>query len=95
MRVAVLAKATTFNRGFGGLETQNKLLCEGLAEAGNDVTVFSPRPDGSSHHSEFSSEPPSPNPKSEIRSSKQTLNPKHQILNVWNLEFRICLEFRI
>jgi len=44
MRIAVFIKATTFNRNFGGLEIQNKLLCEGLAEAGHAVYVISPRP---------------------------------------------------
>jgi len=43
MRIAVFIKRTTFHEGFGGLETQNKLLCEGLAEKGHDITVFSPK----------------------------------------------------
>jgi len=43
MRIAVFIKKTTFHKGYGGLETQNKLLCEGLAERGHDVTVFSPK----------------------------------------------------
>lgn len=43
MRIAIFIKRTTFHKGFGGLETQNKLLCEGLAERGHDVTVFSPK----------------------------------------------------
>lgn len=43
MRIAVFIKKTTFHKGFGGLETQNKVLCEGLAERGHDVTVFAPK----------------------------------------------------
>lgn len=43
MRVAVFIKRTTFHQGFGGFETQNKVLCEGLAERGYQVTVFAPR----------------------------------------------------
>lgn len=42
MRIAVFVKSTTFNKGYGGLETQNKVLCEGLVKRGHDVTVFSP-----------------------------------------------------
>lgn len=45
MRIAVFIKSTTFHKGFGGLETQNKMLCEGLYKAGYSVTVFSPKKD--------------------------------------------------
>jgi len=45
MRIAVFIKRTTFHKGYGGLETQNKLLCEGLAERGHDITIFSPKLD--------------------------------------------------
>ena len=45
MRIAVFIKRTTFHKGYGGLETQNKILCEGLAERGHDITVFSPQLD--------------------------------------------------
>ncbi|HOM77591.1 glycosyltransferase family 4 protein [Patescibacteria group bacterium] len=45
MRIAVLVKSTTFHSGYGGLETQNKLLCEGLVRRGYDVLVFSPQQD--------------------------------------------------
>src|SRR3989344_3374780 len=43
MKIAVFTKATTFHEGYGGLETQNKALCEKLAERGHKVTVFSPQ----------------------------------------------------
>ena len=46
MRIAVFIKSTTFNKGYGGLETQNKVLCEGLAGRGHEVVVFSPAKDG-------------------------------------------------
>ncbi|MBN1162287.1 glycosyltransferase family 4 protein [Patescibacteria group bacterium] len=42
MRVAVFIKRTTFHDGFGGMETQNKVLCEGLMKKGFEVVVFSP-----------------------------------------------------
>lgn len=42
MRLAVFIKSTTFNKNHGGLETQNKVLCEGLAKRGYEVIVFSP-----------------------------------------------------
>jgi glycosyltransferase involved in cell wall biosynthesis len=42
MKIAVFIKSTTFNKGYGGLETQNKVLCEGLAGRGHEVVVFSP-----------------------------------------------------
>ncbi|RJR26409.1 glycosyltransferase family 1 protein [candidate division WWE3 bacterium] len=43
MKIAVFIKATTFHKLHGGLETQNKTLCEGLARLGHKVVVFSPR----------------------------------------------------
>jgi glycosyltransferase involved in cell wall biosynthesis len=43
MRIAVFAKSTTFHKNYGGLETQNKVLCEGLVQRGHEVTVFSPK----------------------------------------------------
>ncbi len=43
MRIAVFIKGTTFHSGYGGLETQNKILCEGLVRVGHDVSVFSPK----------------------------------------------------
>ncbi|KKS20166.1 MAG: Glycosyl transferase group 1 [candidate division WWE3 bacterium GW2011_GWE1_41_72] len=43
MKIAVFIKSTTFSGSYGGLETQNKLLCEGLALRGHKVTVFTPR----------------------------------------------------
>lgn len=43
MRIATFIKSTTFHSGYGGLETQNKSLCEGLAQRGHDVLVFSPQ----------------------------------------------------
>lgn len=45
MRIAVFIKKTTNHVGFGGMEVQNKLLCEGLCERGHDVVVFSPKAD--------------------------------------------------
>lgn len=42
MRIAVFIKSTTFHKGFGGLESQNKVLCEGLAGRGNEIVVYSP-----------------------------------------------------
>lgn len=45
MNIAVFIKGTTFHKGFGGLETQNKLLCEGLSQRGHTITVFSPQKD--------------------------------------------------
>lgn len=47
MKIAVFIKSTTFNKGYGGLETQNKVLCEGLAKRGHEIIVFSPLKDGS------------------------------------------------
>lgn len=43
MKIAVFIKSTTFSGSYGGLETQNKLLCEGLVSRGHKVTVFTPR----------------------------------------------------
>ncbi len=43
MRIALFIKSTTFHEGYGGLETQNKALCDGLARRGHDVLVFSPQ----------------------------------------------------
>lgn len=43
MNIAVFIKRTTFHKGFGGLETQNKTLCEGLVDRGHRVTVLSPK----------------------------------------------------
>lgn len=43
MRLAIFIKGTHFHTGFGGLETQNKVLCEGLAKRGHEVIVFSPQ----------------------------------------------------
>jgi glycosyltransferase involved in cell wall biosynthesis len=43
MRIAVFIKRTTYHEGYGGLETQNRALCEGLASSGHDVSVFSPQ----------------------------------------------------
>lgn len=45
MKIAVFIKSTAFNKGYGGLETQNKVLCEGLVKRGHEVTVFSPARD--------------------------------------------------
>jgi glycosyltransferase involved in cell wall biosynthesis len=45
MNIAVFIKKTTFHSGYGGLEVQNKLLCEGLTKRGHKVTVFSPKND--------------------------------------------------
>ncbi|MBI4091415.1 hypothetical protein HY419_01530, partial [candidate division WWE3 bacterium] len=43
MNIAIVVKSTTFQQGYGGLEVQNRLLAEGLAQAGNKVTVYSPK----------------------------------------------------
>ncbi len=43
MRIAVFIKSTTFHTGYGGLETQNKTLCEGLVRRGHDISVFAPQ----------------------------------------------------
>lgn len=45
MKIAVFIKSTTLHKNHGGLETQNKVLCEGLVKKGNQVTVFSPKRD--------------------------------------------------
>lgn len=43
MNIAVFIKSTTFHKGYGGFEIQNRLLCEGLVSRGHKVTVYSPR----------------------------------------------------
>lgn len=43
MKIGVFIKSTTFHKGFGGLQTQNKGLCEELVKRGHIVTVFSPK----------------------------------------------------
>lgn len=43
MNIAVFIKSTAFHKGSGGLETQNKSLCEELVKRGHAVTVFSPK----------------------------------------------------
>lgn len=43
MRIAVFIKSTTFHKGYGGLQTQNKALCEELSKRGHDIVVFSPQ----------------------------------------------------
>lgn len=45
MRIAVFVKNTTLHASFGGLETQNQVLCEGLVSHGNEVVIFSPKRD--------------------------------------------------
>ncbi len=45
VRIAVFIKSTTFHPHFGGLETQNRQLCEGLATRGHKVIVFAPKGD--------------------------------------------------
>ena len=45
MRIAVFVKGTIFHSVYGGLETQNQVLCEGLAKNGHDVTIFTPQRD--------------------------------------------------
>jgi len=43
MRIAFFIKSTTFHNGYGGLETQNRALCEELVARGHDILVFSPQ----------------------------------------------------
>jgi len=43
MKIAVFIKRTTFHKGYGGLETQNKVLCEELVKRGHKIIVFSPK----------------------------------------------------
>lgn len=43
MKIAVFIKSTTFHKNSGGLESQNKVLCEGLTKRGHNVTIFSPK----------------------------------------------------
>lgn len=45
MNIAVFIKSTTFHKNYGGLETLNKILCEGLVSRGHNVYVFSPKKD--------------------------------------------------
>jgi len=45
MKIAVFTKSTTLHKGHGGLETQNKELCEGLSKRGHKITIFSPKKD--------------------------------------------------
>lgn len=45
MNIAVITKSTTLHKGHGGLETQNKALCEGLSKRGHKITIFSPKKD--------------------------------------------------
>ena len=89
MRIAVFIKSTTFNKSFGGLETQNKLLCEGLADGGHGVVVIAPAPDISLRYSELGLESAPQNPKSKIQSSnvKEGGNTKYQILNTKYLKY--------
>lgn len=42
MNIAIFIKSTTFHKGSGGLESQNKVLSEGLVKRGHRVTIFSP-----------------------------------------------------
>lgn len=42
MRIAIFIKNTIYHGKFGGLETQNHNLVEGLKRAGHSVTVFAP-----------------------------------------------------
>jgi len=43
MKIAVFIKATTFHKGHGGLEIQNRTICEELVKRGHVITVFSPK----------------------------------------------------
>jgi glycosyltransferase involved in cell wall biosynthesis len=43
MKIAVFIKATTFHKGHGGLEIQNRIICEELAKRGHVITIFSPK----------------------------------------------------
>ncbi len=43
MKIAIFIKSTTHHRNYGGMETQNKVLCDELALRGYQVTVFSPQ----------------------------------------------------
>ncbi len=52
MKIAVFIKSTTFSGSYGGLETQNKLLCEGLVSRGHKVTVFTPKEASRKEHVE-------------------------------------------
>jgi glycosyltransferase involved in cell wall biosynthesis len=43
MKIAVFIKSTTFHKGHGGLEIQNKTICEEFVKRGHLITVFSLR----------------------------------------------------
>ncbi len=45
MKIAVFAKSTTLHKNYGGLETQNRALCEELTKRGHEITIFSPKRD--------------------------------------------------
>jgi len=45
MKIAVFIKSTTFHKNHGGLEIQNRVVCEELVKRGHEVVVFSPRGD--------------------------------------------------
>lgn len=45
MRIAVLIKNTHLHKFYGGMETQNKVLVEGLAMLGHEIRVYSPAKD--------------------------------------------------
>ncbi len=45
MRIAIVIKSTTFHKNHGGMEVQNRILAEGLADRGNQVVVYSPKGD--------------------------------------------------
>lgn len=43
MNIAVFIKSTTYTSSYGGMETQNKILCEGLVSKGHKVVVYTPK----------------------------------------------------
>ncbi len=43
MNIAVFIKSTTFHKNHGGMEVQNKMICEELRRRGHKVFVFSPK----------------------------------------------------
>ncbi len=45
MRIAVFVKGTIFHSQYGGLETQNQALCQGLSQKGHEIHIFSPKKD--------------------------------------------------
>lgn len=53
MNIAVFVKGTIFHAQYGGLETQNQALCEGLVEQKHIVHIFSPQKDLSITHKNF------------------------------------------